>query len=55
MLLKVKDKSRVLAIGDSLKTDVPGATNYGIDSCLTMTGNHNEEIGVDVDINKVSE
>lgn len=42
---RVTPKSRVLAIGDSLITDVAGANTFGID-CLFMTGGiHAEEIG----------
>jgi HAD superfamily hydrolase (TIGR01459 family) len=42
---KVTPKSRVLAIGDSMITDVAGANTFGID-CLFMTGGiHAEEIG----------
>lgn len=32
------DKSRVLAIGDSLETDIPGAQSFGIDSVLVTGG-----------------
>jgi HAD superfamily hydrolase (TIGR01459 family) len=42
---KVTPKTRVLAIGDSMITDVAGANTFGID-CLFMTGGiHAEEIG----------
>jgi HAD superfamily hydrolase (TIGR01459 family) len=42
---KVTPKARVLAIGDSMITDVAGANTFGID-CLFMTGGiHAEEIG----------
>ena len=35
------DKSRILAIGDSLHHDIKGAKNFGIDSLLiTSTGIH---------------
>src|SRR5690606_11866938 len=37
--------SRVLAIGDSIRTDLAGAVSFGID-CLFVTGGiHAEEIG----------
>ena len=37
------NKSRVLAIGDSLHHDIKGAINYGIDSLLiTSTGIHSK-------------
>jgi ribonucleotide monophosphatase NagD (HAD superfamily) len=31
-------KARVLAIGDSLETDIPGGQNYGIDTLLITGG-----------------
>jgi HAD superfamily hydrolase (TIGR01459 family) len=37
--------SRVLAIGDSIRTDVIGATRMGIDSLFVMAGIHAEELG----------
>ena len=41
-------KSRVLAVGDSLETDIPGAAHFGIDSVLVTGGilknNTREEI-----------
>ncbi len=38
------DKSRILAIGDSLLTDVAGACRFGIDSALNLPGIHWEEV-----------
>ncbi len=32
------DKSRILAVGDSLDTDIPGGHNYGIDTLLITGG-----------------
>ena len=32
------DKSRTLAIGDSLRTDIKGASDFGIDSILVLSG-----------------
>ncbi len=37
-LLPGVDKHRVLAVGDSLDTDIPGARNFGIDSLLVTGG-----------------
>jgi HAD superfamily hydrolase (TIGR01459 family) len=37
-LLEVTDKSKILAIGDSLTTDILGANNFGIDSLLIASG-----------------
>ena len=42
--LGVADKRRVLAVGDSLRTDIAGANNAGIDSVLVLTGIHAEEL-----------
>ncbi len=33
-----QDKSRTLAIGDSLRTDIKGASDFGIDSILVLSG-----------------
>ena len=35
----VKQRNRILMIGDSLETDILGAQRAGIDSALVMTGN----------------
>jgi HAD superfamily hydrolase (TIGR01459 family) len=40
-------KSRVLAVGDALRTDVAGATSVGIDACWVLGGIHAEELGDD--------
>jgi len=44
-LLGVADRSRVLAVGDSLRTDIAGAAGAGIDSLLIAGGIHAEEFG----------
>jgi HAD superfamily hydrolase (TIGR01459 family) len=44
-LLGLADRRRILAIGDSLKTDVTGANGVGIDSLLVTGGIHAEELG----------
>jgi HAD superfamily hydrolase (TIGR01459 family) len=36
---------RVLAIGDSIRTDLKGATDYGIDCLFVTAGIHAEELG----------
>jgi HAD superfamily hydrolase (TIGR01459 family) len=36
---------RVLAIGDSVRTDLKGATAYGLDSVFVLSGIHAEEFG----------
>lgn len=44
-LLGISDRRRILAIGDSLRTDVAGANGVGIDSVLVTGGIHAEELG----------
>ena len=43
--LGIADKRRVLAIGDSLRTDIAGAAAAGIDSALVLSGLHGDELG----------
>ena len=40
-------RARVLAIGDSVRTDLTGATNMGIDCLFVTAGIHAEELGRD--------
>jgi len=35
----IQNKAKILAIGDTLETDIIGANNAGIDSALVLTGN----------------
>jgi len=44
-LLGIAERSRVLAVGDSLRTDIAGAAAAGIDSVLIAGGIHAEEFG----------
>jgi HAD superfamily hydrolase (TIGR01459 family) len=44
-LLGIADRTRVLAVGDSLRTDIAGAGGAGIDSVLIAGGIHAEELG----------
>ncbi len=44
--LGIADHSRILAVGDSLRTDIAGGKNAGIDSLLVTDGLHGEEIGL---------
>src|SRR5436309_7889284 len=44
-LLDIADRSRILAVGDSLRTDIAGAAEAGIDSLLIAGGIHAEEFG----------
>lgn len=39
-LLGVQDKSKILAVGDSIRTDVTGACDYGIDVAFNLPGIH---------------
>ena len=45
-LLGVGDRARILAVGDSLRTDIAGANGVGIASLLIIGGIHGEELGV---------
>jgi len=42
---KALDRSRVLAIGDSIRTDLKGAVAFGIDCLFVTAGIHAEELG----------
>jgi HAD superfamily hydrolase (TIGR01459 family) len=44
-LLGITDRRRILAVGDSLRTDIAGANAAGIDSLLVAGGIHAEEFG----------
>ncbi len=44
--LGIADRSRLLAVGDSLRTDIAGAGAAGIDSLLIAGGIHAEEFGM---------
>jgi len=44
-LLGITDRSRLLAVGDSLRTDIAGAAAFGIDSLLVASGIHAAEFG----------
>jgi HAD superfamily hydrolase (TIGR01459 family) len=46
-LLGIADRRRILAVGDSLRTDIAGANAAGIDSVLVTGGIHAEEFGLD--------
>lgn len=41
------DKSRVLAIGDAIRTDVAGAKKLGVDCLFCARGIHTHELGLD--------
>jgi len=44
-LLSIEDRSRILAVGDSLRTDIAGAAGAGLDSLLIAGGIHAKEFG----------
>ncbi|HEV2302187.1 MAG TPA: TIGR01459 family HAD-type hydrolase [Stellaceae bacterium] len=44
-LLGIADRRRVLAVGDSLRTDLAGAEGAGLDSLLVAGGIHAQEFG----------
>jgi HAD superfamily hydrolase (TIGR01459 family) len=43
-LLGIADRRRILAVGDSLRTDIAGANAAGIDGLLVLGGIHQEEL-----------
>ncbi|MEQ8389142.1 MAG: TIGR01459 family HAD-type hydrolase [Alphaproteobacteria bacterium] len=45
-VLGIRDSRRILAIGDSLRTDIRGAQNAGMDSILVAGGIHGDEWGL---------
>lgn len=45
-LLGIADRRRILAVGDSLRTDIAGANGAEIDSVLVAGGIHSEEFGL---------
>jgi len=42
---EVPQRSRVLAIGDSIRTDLKGAASFGVDCLFVVSGIHAEEFG----------
>jgi HAD superfamily hydrolase (TIGR01459 family) len=44
--LGISDRRRIIAVGDSLRTDIAGANAAGIDSVLVTGGIHAEEFGL---------
>lgn len=44
--LQISEPSRILAIGDSMRTDIKGATEMGMDCVLVSGGIHAEEWGL---------
>ncbi len=45
-LIGIADRARILAVGDSLRTDIAGANAAGIDGLLVAAGIHSEEFGL---------
>jgi HAD superfamily hydrolase (TIGR01459 family) len=45
-MMEIAEVSRLLAIGDSLATDIAGAVDAGIDSALVTSGIHGAEMGL---------
>jgi len=54
-LMGIADKTRILAIGDSLRTDIAGANGAGIDSLLIAGGLHAHEFapGGHLDLDRI--
>jgi HAD superfamily hydrolase (TIGR01459 family) len=44
-LMGISDRRSILAVGDSLRTDIAGAAGVGIDSVWVLGGIHGEELG----------
>ena len=56
-LLGIADRARILAVGDSLRTDIAGANGAGIDSLLIAgAGIHAEEFAANgrIDLDRVA-
>ncbi len=51
------EKSRILVIGDALRTDIKGAENYGCDALFIASGIHRHETvdGIDLSATKLSD
>jgi len=45
-LLGIGDRGRIVAVGDSFRTDIAGANSAGIDSVLVIGGIHAEELAL---------
>ena len=48
-MLGVRDRARILAVGDALRTDIAGAASVGIPSAWVLGGIHGEELGLAAD------
>ena len=44
------DRARILMIGDSVKTDLPGANRFGVDALLISHGIHRDRFGAGADL-----
>ncbi|MDP4003944.1 TIGR01459 family HAD-type hydrolase [Methylobacterium sp. NEAU K] len=49
------DPSRVMAIGDAIRTDIAGASGFGIASLLVARGIHAEELGVSAEHHRLGD
>jgi ribonucleotide monophosphatase NagD (HAD superfamily) len=47
-------RSRVVAIGDSPRTDIAGANAFGIDSIFVTGGLHQKDVGDPIDTNRLA-
>ena len=47
-------RSRVVAIGDSPRTDIAGANAFGIDSIFVTGGLHRKDVGDPIDVNRLA-
>jgi len=53
-LLGIEDRSRILCVGDSLRTDIAGANAAGLDALLVAGGIHAAELGSPLDPGRVA-
>ncbi len=49
------DPSRVIAVGDAIRTDITGASHFGIASLLVARGIHAEELGVSAEHHRLGD
>jgi HAD superfamily hydrolase (TIGR01459 family) len=49
------DRSRVIAVGDAIRTDITGASHFGIASLLVARGIHAEELGVSAEHHRLGD
>jgi HAD superfamily hydrolase (TIGR01459 family) len=48
------DKARVLAIGDAMRTDIQGASDFGVDALFVTSGIHRDELHPDSELDEAA-